>query len=166
MIFITILFLGTIATNILLLRTNDPNNFRYVQGAGNFNHTDIPSCLRGIPSYTNMTLANGSGMNISKSVNITSGTDTLVPGKKVNSTMDTTVANVSVGKGELIGTSKAVKPQANLIPQSKEPVILVPNLTAFQEAKNQVNSPCPQNELIGKLENKNVVEPPIVPSKK
>jgi hypothetical protein len=166
MIFITILFLGTIATNILLLRANDANFFLYAQAAGNFNYSDIPSCLRGTPSYTNMTLANGSGMNISKSVNITSGTDTLVPGKKVNSTVDTTVANVSVGKGELSGTSKAVKPQANLIPQSKEPVMLVPNLTAFQEAKNQVNSPCPQNELITNLENKNVVEPPIVPTKK
>lgn len=166
MIIISILLLGTIGSNIVLLRTNDPNNFLYAQGAVNFNYSGGPSCLRGTPVYINMTLANASGMTISKGVNITSGTDTIVPGKKVNSTMDTAVVNLSVGKGELVGTSRAVKPQANQIPQSKEPVMLVPNLTAFQEAKNQVNSPCPPNELINKLKNKNVVEPPIVPNQK
>ena len=80
--------------------------------------------------------------------------------------MNSKVANVSTGSGEFMGTSKAVKPQSNLLPQNKEPVRLVPNLTAFEEAKNQVNSVCPKNELIGKLENKNIVEPTVIPPKK
>ena len=86
--------------------------------------------------------------------------------KKVNSTMDSKITNMSTGSGEFMGSSKAIKPEFNLIPQNKEPVRLVPNLTAFEEAKNQVNSACPQNELTGKLGNKNIVEPTIIPPKK
>ncbi len=141
------------------------NYFLYAQGIGNSSYSIKPKCIGGIPIDTNIPSANASPQFFSKDVNSANGTTALVQEKNVNSTMNDKIANMSTGSGEFIGSSKAIKPQFNLIPQNKEPVRLIPNLTAFEEAKNQVNSACPPNELIGKLGNKNIVEPTIIPHK-
>jgi len=131
----------------------------------NSSYSIKPKCIGDTPINANIPSANVSSQLVSKDVNSTIGTTTLVQEKKVNSTMNNKVANMSTGSGEFIGSSEAIKPEFNLIPQNKEPVRLIPNLTAFEEAKNQVNSVCPPNELIGKLGNKNIVEPTIIPPK-
>jgi len=135
----------------------------YAQGIGNSSYSIKPRCIGGTPVDANIPSANVSSQLVSKDVNSTSATTTLVQEKEGNSTMNSKIANVSTGSGEFIGSSKAIKPQFNLIPQNKEPVRLIPNLTAYEEAKNQVNSVCPPNELVGKLGNKNIVEPTIIP---
>lgn len=162
---IQFLFLGAITTTILLLQLGSTNYFLYAQGIGNSSYSINPKCIGGTPVDVNIPSANVSSQLVSKDVNSTSATTTLVQEKEGNSTMNSKIANVSTGSGEFIGSSKAIKPQFNLIPQNKEPVRLIPNLTAFEEAKNQANSVCPPNELIDKLGNKNIVEPTIIPPK-
>ena len=162
---ISFLFLGAITITILLLQIGNTNYFLYAQGVGNSSYSIKPKCIGGTPVDTNIPSANASPQFFSKDVNSANGTTELVQEKNVNSTMNDKIANMSTGSGEFIGSSKAIKPQFNLIPQNKEPVRLIPNLTAFEEAKNQVNSACPPNELIGKLGNKNIVEPTIIPHK-
>jgi hypothetical protein len=74
--------------------------------------------------------------------------------------------NVTTGTGDFEGTSNSVKPTFNQLPQNNEPERLVPNPEAFQQAKNDSNSENPTDRLINSLENKNVIEPTIIPSPK
>jgi hypothetical protein len=78
----------------------------------------------------------------------------------------TGVSNVTTGTGDFVGTSKPIPPTLNLSRQNYEQENLVPNPHAFELAKNASNSETPPEGLIGSLENKNVIEPPIIPSPK
>jgi hypothetical protein len=79
---------------------------------------------------------------------------------------NTAPLNVTTGTGDFVGNSKSVKPTFNLLPQNNEPENLVPDPEAFQQAKNESNSENPPDRLINSLENKNVIEPTIIPSPK
>jgi hypothetical protein len=76
------------------------------------------------------------------------------------------VSNITTGTGDFVGTSKPVPPSLNLLPQDYEPEKLVPNPEAFELAKNESISETPPDWLIASLENKNAIEPPIIPSPK
>ena len=72
--------------------------------------------------------------------------------------------NVTTGTGDFEGTSKSVKPTFNQLPQNNEPEKLVPNPEAFEQAKNDSNSATPPDRLTSSLENKTVIQPPLISS--
>lgn len=67
--------------------------------------------------------------------------------------------NITTGLGQIIGNSTPVKPPYNASPTNQEPERLVPDIHAFEQAKNDSNSPCPSEKLLKSLENKNIIQP-------
>ena len=121
-------------------------------------HANFSVTLKGVNS-TNATIISLQGKK-GLTVKNGAGSDVQEGSKStLNSTMKNETANLTTGTGELIGSSKAVKPSSGTNPQNQEPERLVPNPQAFQEAKNEANSPCPPGRLLKSLENKNVVQP-------